>query len=246
MSLFHHTKGTALIHRLDPRTKIIILIASFILPLLFDRPLFIFVTTILVSLHLLISRAWANMWRFKGLLITLFFFTFIIWVLSARSFLFGISMAIRIVTLVTAGIIFISTTRIEELSLGLIRLGLPYSISFALTTAFRMVPTFIQTGAITLQAQRLRGLDLKEGGIKRRIKNYIPLLVPIFINSLRNTHQLSMALESRGFSAHAKAGEKEKRTFYLEIGFKKADIIIIILLITLLVSVILFKYYGGD
>lgn len=236
MSLYLHSEDATLIHRLDPRTKIIILIFSFILPLLSNRPLFIFATTIFVFIHLAISRAWPNIWRFKGLLITLFIFTFLIWFFSARSLLFGISMAIRIDTFVIAGIIFISTTRIEELSLGLIKLGIPYSVSFALTTAFRLVPTIVQTGSITLQAQRLRGLDLKEGGIKRRIKNYIPLLVPIFINSLRNTHQLSMALESRGFST------REKRTFYLKIGFKKADIMIIIFLIALLISVLIFKY----
>lgn len=236
MNLFLYTKDATLIHRLDPRTKIIILIASFILPLLFDRPLFIFATTILVSLHLAISRAWPNIWRFMGLLITLFIFTFLIWFFSSRSLLFGISMAIKIDTLVIAGIIFISTTRTEELSLGLIRLGLPYSFSFALTTAFRLVPTFIQTGATTLQAQRLRGLDLSEGGIKKRIKNYIPLLVPILINGLRSSHQLSMALESRGFST------KGKRTFYLKIGYKKVDIMIIIFLIVILISALIFKY----
>lgn len=243
MSLSLYTKDVTLIHRLDPRTKIFMLISSFILMLLFNHPLYIFSIAILISTHLAVSRVWSNIWRFKGLLITLFIFTFIIWLFSSGgSSSLGISMAIRIDALVIAGIIFISTTRIEEMSLGLIRLGLPYSVSFALTTAFRLVPTFIETGAITLQAQRLRGLDLQEGGIKKRLKNYVPLLVPIFINGLRSSHQLSMALESRGFSAHAKAGEG-KRTFYLQIGYKKEDIIIIIFVIALLITALIFKYY---
>ena len=232
-----YTKDATLIHRLDPRTKIMILLASFILPFLSSHPLFILSTAIPVLIHLAISRSWSNIRRFRGLLAGLFVFTFIIWFSSSRSLLHGISMAVRIDTFVIAGIIFFSTTRTEELSLGLIKLGLPYPVSFALTTSFRLIPTLIQTGTITMQAQSLRGLDLSEGGIKQRIKNYIPLLVPIFINSLRGSHQLSMALESRGFSTG------KKRSSYLKIGYKAVDIIVIASLLCLLISSIIIKYY---
>ncbi len=127
--------------------------------------------------------------------------------------------------MVASGIFFLSTTSIEEISLGLIKLGIPYSVSFVLSTALRLVPTFIGTGATVIEAQRSRGLDLDSGNVWQKAKKHIPLLVPIFLLAIRNTDQLAVALESRGF------GSREKRTYYLKIGFKNSDYVFIFILV---------------
>jgi energy-coupling factor transport system permease protein len=80
-----------------------------------------------------------------------------------------------------------------------------------------MVPTIIGTAVTVTEAQRSRGLDLESGGLLARVRTYIPLLVPIFLHTLRNTDQLAKALESRGF------GARHERTSLLEIGLHARD-----------------------
>jgi energy-coupling factor transport system permease protein len=80
-----------------------------------------------------------------------------------------------------------------------------------------MVPTIIGTAITVTEAQRSRGLDTESGGPLARLRTYIPLLVPIFLHTLRNTDQLAKALEARGF------GARRARTSLLAIGFHARD-----------------------
>jgi energy-coupling factor transport system permease protein len=80
-----------------------------------------------------------------------------------------------------------------------------------------MVPSIIGTAVTVTEAQRSRGLDTESGGPLTRLKTYVPLLVPIFLHTLRSTDQLAKALESRGF------GARRERTSLLEIGFHARD-----------------------
>ena len=79
------------------------------------------------------------------------------------------AMGLRLATFVAMGFIFLTTTRNEELTNGLIRMGLPYPVAFALSTALRLVPTFAGAGATIVQAQISRGLDLESGSIFRSV-----------------------------------------------------------------------------
>ena len=97
--------------------------------------------------------------------------------------------------------IFLSTTRNEEIATGLARLGIPYRFAFAVSTALRLVPTIAATGSTISQAQRSRGLDLESGNVIERIRKYMPLLIPVFVSTIRSTNVFSMALESKGFGA---------------------------------------------
>jgi energy-coupling factor transport system permease protein len=125
--------------------------------------------------------------------------------------------AIKIDAMIVSGLVFLSATRTEEIVLGLIRLRVPFGAAFAFSLAVRMVPTIIGTAVVVTEAQRSRGLDLSGGSILRRARNTIPLLVPIFLHTLRGTDQLAKALESRGF------GARHERTSWLEIGFHRRD-----------------------
>jgi len=63
------------------------------------------------------------------------------------------------------GILFLSTTKIEEFAYALTRVGMPYKLGFAMTLAFRLVPVFLDAAVTVAQAQRCRGFNFDEGNI---------------------------------------------------------------------------------
>src|SRR5512136_1170669 len=101
-----------------------------------------------------------------------------------------------------------------------------------------MVPMIVASAYAVAQAQRSRGLDLDTGSVIERIKKYLPLLVPVFLSMIRSTNTFVMALESRGF------GARKKRTFYLQIGFRKKDVLCIGCLVLLFAAATYFKVAG--
>ena len=89
------------------------------------------------------------------------------------------------------------------------------------STALRLLPT-IGTSIITIsQAQRSRGLDLHVKNPLERLRRFLPLLVPVFISTIRNTNTFAMALESKGF------GARDKRSYYLKLEMKRADYLVL-------------------
>lgn len=231
MNLFlYMDKGTA-IHQLDPRTKLFLLVGSFVAAILFHQPGPLSALLLILLVYGALGRSLANLRRIWFLLLGIALFSIVSWSIFAggsiplfwrvtsESFAFGVGAAIKIDGMIISGLIFLSTTRIEEVVLGLIRLRVPYQAAFAFSLGIRMVPTIIGTVTTVIEAQRSRGLDLDSGGLFERLRNHIPLLVPIFLQTLRGTDQLAKALESRGF------GARRERTSYLEIGFHAADVI---------------------
>ena len=79
-----------------------------------------------------------------------------------------------------AGILFLSTTRIEDFAYALTRLGMPYTVGFTMTMAFRLVPVFVDAATTVVQAQRCRGLDFERGGLWQRVLRYVPVMVPVW------------------------------------------------------------------
>jgi energy-coupling factor transport system permease protein len=239
-----------LFHRLDPRTKIFILLGSFLLAILYQHPHYLLGILLLILTQAAIGRCLSNLRRLWLLLVLIFVFSVPIWAFYARgetpllgritaeSLQYGIANALRIEAMLISGLVFLSTTKNEEIALGLIRLRLPYAMSFALSTALRLVPTFVETALTVMQAQQARGLELRAGGIRERVRKYIPLLGPVFLVTLRNANQLAMALESKGF------GASKDRTFLLEIRFKRSDAIVLGLLILLLLFALYLRIQG--
>ncbi len=215
MNFFLYSERETLIHRLDPRTKLASLASLFALALLFNHPLYSAGVSLVVATGFVAAKTWEGLWRFRWLLGLLFIFSSILWPLTLKDFPvwwsagpfqisreavgYGLAMGIRLVTFVSSGILFLSVTRNEEITQGLIRIKVPYPAAFALSTALRLLPTFVGAGATIIEAQRSRGLDLDKGNIFRRVGYFIPQAVPLLIYALRYTNFLAMALESRGF-----------------------------------------------
>jgi len=242
--------NNSFIHRLDPRVKIIVFLLTFVAILLFENPLWMLPITILIFIQLFVSGAVKNLKRIRYVLIVLTISSMVLWNLfstgetqlfwrfSVESMLFAIARTMLMVLMISTGMILISSTRNEELVNGMIRLGMPYRVGFAISTALRLVPTIASSTVTISQAQRSRGLDLDSGSIFERIKKFLPLLVPVFISTIRSTNIFGMALESKGF------GAKEDRTFYLVFMMKTVDYIVLVFYILFVLASIYFAIMG--
>ncbi len=240
------------IHRLDGRTKILLFLFSFLALVLFEDPRFILPIVLLILLQNFLARAWINIWRIRILLTILTITSLIMWNIFAsgethlfwfvdlESLLYSFARTMLILFMIISGMNLLSTTRNEELVLGMIKLGLPYRVGFAISTSLRMVPTISSSIYTISQAQRSRGLDLEGGSILERIRKYIPLLIPVFISTIRGTNIFGMALESKGF------GARNDRTFYLSMVFARRDYITLAFSFAVVVvsMVINFQGYG--
>ena len=241
------------VHRLDPRTKMFLLLGMFALPFVFLNPLYVLGVLALVLCFGYLAESLVNLRRIWFILFMIFVVTPILWSIvgsgrtplflfvEREALLYGFTAAQRIAITVIAGMIFLSTTRNEEVALGLVRLGIPYRFAFAVSTALRLVPTIVATGLTIGQAQRSRGLDLDSGNITQRIRKHLPLLVPVFVTTVRSTNVFSMALESKGF------GASPGRTFYLYTAMGRRDALVLIAFLVLLAGCIALRMagYGG-
>jgi energy-coupling factor transport system permease protein len=242
--------NNSFIHRLDPRVKIIIFLLTFVAILLFQNPLWMLPIAVLILAQLVISGALVNMRRIRYILIVLTVSSMILWNLfstgetqlfwriSVESLSFAVARTMLMILMISAGMILITSTRNEELVNGMIRLGMPYRVGFAISTALRLVPTIVSSTITISQAQRSRGLDLESGNLLDRVKKFLPLLVPVFISTIRSTNIFGMALESKGF------GARDKRTFYLVFVMNTADYVVLAFAIVFMLASIYLAILG--
>lgn len=242
--------NNSFIHRLDPRVKIIVFLLTFVAILLFEDPLWMMPVTVLIIIQLIVSRAYLNLYRIRFILIVLVVSSMVLWNLfstgettifwriSVESLNFAIARTLLMVLMISDGMVLISSTRNEELVNGMIRLGMPYRVGFAISTALRLVPTIVSSTVTISQAQRSRGLDLDSGNLIERIRKFMPLLVPVFLSTIRNTNIFGMALESKGF------GARDERTFYLVFKMRTVDYIVLIFSILFVLGSIYFALMG--
>lgn len=234
MDMFLYLDKDTFVHRLDPRTKIIVMILSFAVAIIFNSFTGLASLAVLVFAYAAAGKTLSNLKRIRVVLIMISLMSVVLWALTAggptkilgpislEGVIKGVTSAIKLSVMIISGMIFLSATKMEEISIGLVKMGLPYRAAFAFSTAIRLVPTIVATSYTITQAQRSRGLDLDTGSFAEKVKKYIPLLVPTFVSVIRGTNVFSMALESKGF------GFSEKRTNFLEIKIQGRDIALLI------------------
>ena len=250
MSILTYRDVHSFLHKLDPRAKLLVMLTFFIYALMFlTRPVLLAIVFIFVLLYAALGRALTDVRRSLGVLITIFMVTVIIWILTTRGptkivlwfsmegLYRGISGGLSLVIIIITSIVFITTTKIEELTLASIRLGLQYRVAFAMSTAIRMIPLIADTASTILQAQKSRGLDVDTGSFMQKLKKYVPLMVPTIVSVIRGTTVFAMALESKGF------GYSAKRVSYLTISYKALDYIFTLFLVVLIGLAFFLKFY---
>ena len=117
----------------------------------------------------------------------------------------AVFMAVRIIELVIVGSLLTYTTSPTELTDALERLLKPlkvfkidvHVIAMTMTIALRFIPTLIEEIDKIMAAQKSRGADMESGGLIRRAKGLVPILIPLFISSFRRANELADAMECR-------------------------------------------------
>ncbi|MEM3069906.1 MAG: energy-coupling factor transporter transmembrane component T [Candidatus Bathyarchaeia archaeon] len=240
--------GTSPIHRIDPRAKFIMVITLFSASILFYELLpLMAIFLIQVPLLLLgkVAREWIRTLRggavlaliiFASNLISFYFFQG--YILTTEMIELSLSLSLRFLSLMTSFSIFFLTTSPDELSLALERARVPYEFNFAFITAIRFVPVLADEAQSILDAQRARGLEVERGGPIARLRNYIPILLPLIVNSIRRSLELAEAMESRGFGASG------RRTNLYELRMKGGDYLVLASSIIFLGASIYLKLSG--
>jgi energy-coupling factor transport system permease protein len=115
----------------------------------------------------------------------------------------------------------------------------PYEFVFAFTTAVRFVPVLAEEAQTIMDAQKARGLELEKGNFLKRIRNYIPILIPLIVSAIRRSLELAEAMESRAW------GATKNRTNLYVLKMHKGDLILITLTIGLLAASVYTRLYVG-
>jgi energy-coupling factor transport system permease protein len=140
----------------------------------------------------------------------------------------AIALTLRFVVLVESFSVFFLTTSPDHLGLALEQTHVPYEFVFAFTTAVRFVPVLAEEAQTIMDAQKARGLELERGNFLKRIRNYIPILIPLIVSAIRRSLELAEAMESRAW------GATKNRTNLYVLRMHRGDLILIILTILIL------------
>ncbi|HHX77631.1 MAG TPA: energy-coupling factor transporter transmembrane protein EcfT [Firmicutes bacterium] len=222
ITLGQYIQGETIIHRLDPRFKVVIL-------LLLIAAVFIIKTFAgfgllfaLLGFTLLLSRL-PCLYFLRGLrpllflgLLTLLLHFFLTKggevylalgpvTVEQRGVFLGLFMALRLVFLVASTNLLTLTTSPVALADSLEALGKPaekigfpvHEMAMMMTIALRFIPTLMEESGKIMKAQMARGADFETGNIIKRARSMVPLLVPLFISAFRRADDLAIAMEAR-------------------------------------------------
>ena len=220
--------GNSLLHRADPRMKIILAFmyivfvfmakttASYILAVLFTALLVIISTIkpiiVLKALKpvifIMLFTAFFNVFWTKGETAPLLDISFLELTIKVYSegIWFALKMVVRLACILTGSCVILTyTTSPISLTDGLERLLAPLKViklpvhefSMMITIALRFIPTLIEETDKIMNAQKARGADFSSGGLVKRAKALLPVLIPLFASSFRRAGELATAMECR-------------------------------------------------
>jgi energy-coupling factor transport system permease protein len=202
------------IHNLDPRMKFLYVCTVFVAAILFGEilPLIgLFLLSIPFVLLAGVQKEWLRSLRGAAFLAGFIFAVNVLsnfftsgYVLTATALETSAAMTLRFVVLVESFSVFFLTTSPDHLGLALEQTRVPYEFAFAFTTAVRFVPVLAEEAQTIMDAQKARGLELEKGGFLKRIRNYVPVLIPLIVSAIRRSLELAEAMESRAWGATKK------------------------------------------
>jgi energy-coupling factor transport system permease protein len=246
ITIGQYITGESLLHKSDPRTKIILTFV-FMLVLFIIRSYSSFLICSLFILLVIVASNIPLKYTLKGLkpVLVIIIFTALINIFTiegTRIFEFGflhitkegigmaVKMALRLSLLITgASLLTLTTTPIsltdgiEKLMGPLKRIGVPaHEIAMMMTIALRFIPTLLDETDKIMKAQASRGADFENGNLIQRAKSFIPVLVPLFISAFRRADELATAMEARCYRGSI------GRTRMKQLKFGKEDGIVVL------------------
>lgn len=237
------------IHNLDPRIKFIYVCAIFVTAIIFLEliPLMIlFLMQVPFVILAGVKREWLRSMRGATFLaavifLTNFIFSFISagYIVTASNLEYAVAMTLRFIVLVESFSVFFLTTSPDHLGLALEQTHIPYEFCFAFTTAVRFVPVLAEEAQTIMDAQKARGLELERGNFLKRIRNYIPILIPLIVSAIRRSLELAEAMESRAW------GATENRTNLYVLKMHRGDLVLIATTVGILAIAVYVRLFFG-
>jgi energy-coupling factor transport system permease protein len=235
------------IHSLDPRIKFVYVCAIFAIAVVFWEVLplaVLFLIQVPFVILAGVERDWLRSMRGASFLATIIFlsnflFSFVGagYVITAKNVESAAAMTIRFIVLVESFSVFFLTTSPDHLGLALERTRVPYELVFAFTTAVRFVPVLAEEAQTIMDAQKARGLELERGSFLKRIRNYIPILIPLIVSAIRRSLELAEAMESRAW------GATKNRTNLYMLKMHRGDFILLALTMGIIATAIYVRLF---
>lgn len=247
--------GTSPIHKLDPRTKIILATLFIVSVFVAKNPISFLILTVFTLILILMSRislkvilksvkpivfiliftALLNVFMTKGEGEPLVSF----WIIKiyVEGIARAVMMALRVLILIVGSSILLTYTTspisltdgLESLLSPLKVLKVPvHTFAMMMSIALRFIPTLIEETEKIMNAQKSRGADFTTGSLIQRAKALIPLLVPLFVSSFKRAEELATAMECRCYR-----GDKN-RTKLVKLEFKARDFVFMFLFVIIL------------
>ena len=237
ITLGQYFPGETLIHRLDPRTKLLAVIV-FIVALFLAKSFFSYG----LVLVFLILTGLLNLFYTQGTVLVHFW----IFTITKEGLIMASLMILRIIMLITGTFLLTYTTSPIALTDGLELLLSPlkkikvpiHELSMMMCIALRFIPTLIEETDKIMSAQKARGADFESGHLIQRAKALVPILVPLFISAFRRADELAVAMECRCY--HGGAG----RTRMKQLRYGMRDLWAGLVTAVLLAGVIVLRSIG--
>ena len=242
MTFGQYFPGNSFLHKLDPRMKLVLTLLFIVLVFLPQNWWGVLLTVVFLATVVALSRLPVKM-LFKSVRPVLFLvlFTALLNVLYVHEgtplwrwgFLHvttgGLNnaafIAVRIVCLILGSSLLTYTTTPTALTDGIERLLAPlklvkvnpHELAMMMTIALRFIPTLMEETDKIMAAQKARGADMESGGLLRRVKALVPILIPLFVSSFRRAYDLAMAMECRCYQGgQGRTRMKQLRTTRLD------------------------------
>lgn len=259
ITLGQYFPGNSPMHRLDPRTKIILAVLYIVSVFVVNNPvgfLLIAVSALVLIgisgisfkvvgksvkpiVFILLFTAVLNVFMTKGEGTPLLSF----WVVEVytEGIIRAIMMALRVIVLIVGTSVLLTYTTspisltdgLESLLSPLKRINVPvHTFAMMMSIALRFIPTLIEETEKIMNAQKSRGADFTSGSLVQRAKALIPILVPLFVSSFKRAEELATAMECRCYR-----GDKN-RTKLVKLEYKRIDYLALLFMIVFTLAMI--------
>ena len=223
ITIGQHFPGNSLVHRFDPRLKLVLTVAYIVLLFAASNPLGLTLSILFLGVMYKVAKIPVKMIG-KSLkpILPIVLFTAVLnlffvsgegdplvhfWFLTiyAEGVRYAVLMAVRVMALIAGTSLLTYTTSpivltdaIEQLLKPLGRLHFPvHELAMMMSIALRFIPTLIEETDKIMNAQKARGAMLDNGSMMERVKALVPVLIPLFISAFRRADELAMAMECR-------------------------------------------------